>query len=436
MSLEIAAIRFNHDPNDKSHSGLNLRRNATEPVPVPEWRRGRSRFAADSPVAYALEEVGGGTISLEVELIRTDRRLQSVEVRAVESPSAAAPAWIRLLPHPDRVLRQIPVFLNYYQVAAFLQYSAFYQMLLSMLDTPSNVLGEVASRQVSFGPADSTGPQKFTLKNVRLASRGVGVSDIAWLWQFRAAPGDPWRDLQTTRHRVFTVVALPTAPWSDQPQPGDGTALPWTETLEFACRWATGARSRDDAARRITESVFALGGRLLEYSCPIGTLESYSISILDLFNLTAFLRRLRGGVGQGRYVNCSDCASIVSTFANSLGCDLWQSRMGVYNPSFQTNPILAIGTSVFQSPCGWGTGFTYHEVAWKGACTANDEVFDACLALDADATPFAPPHVPLLPVNMRFGESGDGQYRDIFAQPGDRDLCAPRPQERTRRTVF
>src|SRR5439155_18829125 len=82
-----------------------------------------------------------------------------------------------------------------------------------------------------------------------------------------------------------------------------------------------------------------------------------------------------GGPGLGKYVNCSDCATIVSTFANAVGCDLWQSRMGY---GFGLNPLLAIGFNVWQTACGWGS-FSYHEVAWKDGCTANDPVWDACL---------------------------------------------------------
>ena len=44
------------------------------------------------------------------------------------------------------------------------------------------------------------------------------------------------------------------------------------------------------------------------------------------FDGTAFRDRLRGGIGNGVYVNCSDCATIVASFANALGCELWESK--------------------------------------------------------------------------------------------------------------
>ena len=159
------------------------------------------------------------------------------------------------------------------------------------------------------------------------------------------------------------------------------------------------------------------------------------------FNCTAFLDRLDGGPGKGKYVNCTDCATIVSTFANIVGCELLQSRMGFF---FDLNPILAIGQKNWYPGCpNWlGTGFRYHEVAWKSPCTLDEEVFDACLLVDGDADPTQAPQTPLLPVNMRFGEHSDKQYRyrlekldssDPNHVPTDQDsTCEPQPPGGTR----
>jgi hypothetical protein len=163
------------------------------------------------------------------------------------------------------------------------------------------------------------------------------------------------------------------------------------------------------------------------YTSPFG---------LDVFDCSAFLDLLRKGVGNGSYVNCTDCASITSTFANLLGCDLWQSRMGMYVPAFLTNPIRAIGTTRVETPCGLGLGFMFHEVAWTDRCDVQDHVYDACLKVRAD-DPAGPSTSRLvLPVEMRFGSNGDGEYRDLLAAPTARDICVPRPQERKRRVLI
>ena len=105
-------------------------------------------------------------------------------------------------------------------------------------------------------------------------------------------------------------------------------------------------------------------------------------------------------------------------------------------PAFEVNPILAIGSRRWATPCGVpGAGFIYHEVAWKGACTEDEEVFDACLAVDADIDPTASPHSPVVPANMLFGRAGDGRYGDRLAAPQGRPNCRPRPTTRQRRRV-
>jgi hypothetical protein len=99
---------------------------------------------------------------------------------------------------------------------------------------------------------------------------------------------------------------------------------------------------------------------------------------------------------------------------------------------FNLNPLLAIGSSTWQTACNWGS-FSYHEVAWKGACTAAEYIFDACLQVDADADPKVAPHTGELPRNMRFGNAGDGDYRDRLSPSG---TCDPQPTSRARRAVY
>ena len=103
---------------------------------------------------------------------------------------------------------------------------------------------------------------------------------------------------------------------------------------------------------------------------------------------------------------------------------------------FALNPILAIGDDRWRTACDWGA-FSYHEVAWKGACTSAEGVFDACLLVDGDANPAALPHEPMLPANLRFGTPGTGGYRDRLAAPTPTGspFCTPQPLSRQRRAV-
>jgi hypothetical protein len=366
----IEAIKFNHDSNAAAHDALNLRKNAAQFGGVPEWRRFISTNPEDSPAAYAIAPTRGRRITIEASLSCTDPGVAFVEVR---------------------------------------------------------VEGQVKARPVNFVNG-KTGFVTFELIDPPVSHGHVGVWDLEWHWEHRRGPHHEWHRFATTRHRIYVVLAVPASPWQQLPYNAANTQLPWTEVLDHACRWAAGATSPDMAAALVTQSVYGLGPSLVTYDCPGGGSSHYS---WGNFDCTAFIERLRGGVGNGVYVNCSDCATIVSTFANALGCDLWQSQMGW---NFALNKLLAIGGSVWQTACGW-SGFSYHEVAWEGGCKANNDVFDGCLQVNGGADPLNPPYIPLLPQDLRFGNPGDLVYRDRLATPAGRPSCNPQPGTKQRRVV-
>ena len=241
----------------------------------------------------------------------------------------------------------------------------------------------------------------------------------------------PWTLFQETSHRIYTTVAVPTEPWQQVPHSAAITQLPWTEVLDYACNWAAGASTLDDAGSRTTYAVYHSG---LVYDC-IDTDTNYTEFVpQDLFCCTDFLDLLTNNGGRQWQVNCIDCAAILSTFANSLGCDLWQSQIVAF---FELNHIRVIGwTQDWERGChGWvPPEFDFHEVAWKGACDIDDRLFDACLEVDA-SNAAAGPHIGVLPLNMRFGVEGDGEYRDRLAAPVSRANCNPDVTSRKRRAV-
>jgi len=388
MTVWIEAVLFNHDHAAATHDALNIRRNATEEVRLPEWQEGICVRPEDSPAAYSLAGTHGHQITIKASFRSSNPNPHSLEIRAVdEFDDDDAPADCR------------------------------------------NVLGKVGRSTVTFAGGQS-GMHTFTLHDVELWKRGVGVRETTWHWQVRDDPDDEWEYFATTRHRIYSVLDTPTAPWQQTPFNAANTQVPWTDVLDYACWWAFGTKTADKAAGRVTKHVYALGPAVVTYDCPGGGSTHYA---WPNFNCTAFIDRLRGGIGNGYYLNCSDCATITSTFANILGCDLWQSRMSGM-VSFALNEMLGIGSTVWQTCCGFGA-FNYHEVAWEGACTANEDVFDACLQVDGDADPTTAPHTPLLPLDLRFGQPGDGVYRDRLATVAGRPNCNPQPGTRKRRMV-
>jgi hypothetical protein len=388
MPVWIESVLFNHDHGASGHDALNLRRNATEEVRLPEWQEGICVRPEDSPAAYSIVGTQAHQITIKASFRSSNPNPHTLEIRAVDDlDDGDVPAECR------------------------------------------NVLGRVGKAQVAFTGGNS-GLHLFTLHDVKLSNWGVGVRETTWHWQVRDDADDEWEHFATTRHRIYSVLSTPTAPWQQAPFTAANTQVLWTDVLDYACWWAFGAKTADKAAGRITRHVYDLGPAVVTYDCPGGGSTHYA---WPDFNCTAFIDRLRGGIGNGYYLNCSDCATITSTFANALGCDLWQSRMsGMIG--FALNEMLGIGSNVWQTCCGFGA-FSYHEVAWEGACTANEDVFDACLQVDGDADPTTAPHIPLLPVDIRFGQPGDGVYRDRLATVAGRPNCNPQPLTRQRRTV-
>ena len=285
-------------------------------------------------------------------------------------------------------------------------------------------LGRVKEKYVSFNSAGYSGYETFELENVTFRSHGVNAYNIRWRWQWRLKPTDTWKDLDVTRHRIFIILQAPTLPWV---QTVGSNCLPWVDALEIACSWARGATNRDGAAALIAERYNGCG--VVAYDTTSGaTFYGWTN-----FNLTEIIERLNGGIGLGGLVNCTDSANTVSTFSNLIGCDLWQSRMG---SSFRLNKVISIGYNNWAVPFGWG--FSYHEVAWKDACTENDHVFDGCLKVDGSGDPTLPPRTLLLPTNMLFGDCTTLNYR-LRLSPPTTDGCArcqAQPSTRKRRPII
>jgi len=369
----LLAIQFNHR-DGATHDAFNIRFNETVAVTPPEWRRKTTFTAQQSPAAYAIKETCGNTLIIKAQFYGTAN--STVLVRAVQA-------------RPDA--RQTR---GCNPIGLLLPTSSALQRI--------NVLGEVREREIRFDANGETDLEDFELQNVLIWTVGVSVSTTEWRWQFRATGTDRWTDFAITRHRIYTVLQIPNCPWQQNPSEEEITQLPWAEALEYACDWAAGALDVDEVAMLVTRNVYDLGlshfrydGSLSFYSCPN-------------FNCTQFLDVLKGGLGVARLLNCSDCATVVSSFANLLGCDLRQVQLGPC--SFTTNPIKLISHKQ-EAPEPFGG----HEVAWKGSVTDDGRVFDACLQLDGDPAPDQPPFSPLLPTNIPFGSASARDYRFRFS---------------------
>lgn len=427
MSVSLKQLLFNHDPADKRGSALNLRVDYDEAIVGPEWSRVAGRAAFEQPIAYAARSTDPALLGLFANFTWSGPPPRRLEVQAVPDRPRQWDADQRaaLL----RALAQIQEPLN----PALAEY---YSALAGLLAESVPLLGRIAPTPVTIGEGSESGPVFLKLTGGVLKASAVGVHQIAWRWQFRTASNPEWQDFETSYHRIFTTLDRPAAPWLQEPAEIWNSGLPWSRALELACTWAAGAMSQREVATMICGGVYAMGGWQIEYGCPIGAREMYANTPLGFFDLTAFLERAQGGLGNGPYVNCTDCACAVSTLANLLGAELWQGRMGEYFPAFMLRASRTIGHSAWGSPCSLGVGFMFHEVAWSGGCREEDEIYDASIVVDSNLSPFVHLPAPLLPAGIRFGAVWQPFYRQMLSAPASLLICRPQPEERRRRALI
>src|SRR5687767_270000 len=191
--LRLEAIKFNHDSSSANVDAFNIRKNESEFVEVPEWRRGVNYSPEDSPAAYSLLDTRGNTLTIQASFSCDDRRPRTIEVRALDArlyPGASGNSPLSDL--ADRLLGLI------------------------LDDSKGNILGEVKAKRIKLCDGKSEF-ETFKLKNVRMWDGGVAVEDIAWRWQYRVYPDDSWTDLAVTKHRIYTTLRRPHEPWQQSP---------------------------------------------------------------------------------------------------------------------------------------------------------------------------------------------------------------------------
>lgn len=361
-TVDIAALKFNWDASGAATDALAIRRNYAKHIPIAEWVKGETR-PEQSPAAYAIAAVAGKVVTIQAKLVISDATVTRAQLRA----------------------------------------------------DGGGVLGAIDPVTVTFKNG-TTSPDFVTLSlnHHTLATAGVGRNDVTWTWYYDTGGG--WTKLTTTQHRIYTLLAIPTGPWRQSATPDSDTQVPWTEVLDLACVWAQGARTAADAAAAVTrQAYFRLG---LRYDGLRGasayTLTQYGSEVFLCTQLLAYLAD-RGG--KGASVNCTDCATIVTTFANALGCNLGTAMMlnAATGGGFWLNKMIGIGGSGWAYP---GVNppyryFAYHEVAWGGMQSYGDPLWDACLQVDAGTNPWnwsdpSVVHTPQLPAAMTFSTLGAG----------------------------
>jgi hypothetical protein len=223
----------------------------------------------------------------------------------------------------------------------------------------------------------------------------VTRADAALAMAFEYKENGAWRAIpggETATVRVYAVLG------ASHLAPASGVVgapyMPWAAALDLACGWV-GGRARDPAgvATIVADGVFDRLG--LYYDRTAGA-PAYTYGTLDdlELDLTAMLDRVNGGA-----VNCSDCATLVATLANMVGCDLDYEIVGW---SFTLNDVKGIGMAGFTDDLfrtGTRSAFAFHAAATPDG---GASLYDACLSLDGDSQPASAPHTELRPRGLGF----------------------------------
>ncbi|PKP26450.1 MAG: hypothetical protein CVU06_03475, partial [Bacteroidetes bacterium HGW-Bacteroidetes-22] len=241
--VDIAAIQFNHVVKSATYDAIDIRKNNTQPVDVPEWVANRN-IATESPAAYSIAGVSTNPIKIKAKFMITSADNIQAEIRA----------------------------------------------------TGGGILGAVDSFTVNFKSGVSN-PEfiEVSLPHQTIGTNGVNKEDIQWQWQYKLS-GGAWTNMTASNHRIYSILQEPTRPWEQIGFPNNNQ-LPWTDVLDYACVWAAGKKTADDVTTAITEKV---NGQLsLKYDINSGASKytdiiSYSSSV---FLCKDFIDYLTSGTG-------------------------------------------------------------------------------------------------------------------------------------------
>lgn len=364
-----------------------------------------------------------------------------------------------------------------------------------------NALGNVAPTTIFFNETHFSihrGKRSYVpmkLEGCQFSALGAGIYDINWKWEFRRLDEaateeqgksvweEDWhpvrtqdhqlplkitQDFELTKHRAYITLDEPRAPWTCRELPDLTGKLPiafplWSSALQIACAWAAGAKNTQDAARMITDRLHA-SGRFAYHPSPsyvsLGEpsaatyrghgLEGQAEGYIAYFNLSKALERIEGGHGLGENANCFDCALIVASLTNALGCHLRVGKLQnqadidasdadhYMDNRFEINAIRAMGKDAGKASAeGLESDgrlyFAYHSLAWEvpGIDAAQPEdfasgdalVYDACVRFLVDGEEKSAAGLPL-------GDgSRPGSYISLLAKDSEegRPRCKPQP---------
>lgn len=249
----------------------------------------------------------------------------------------------------------------------------------------------------------------FRFPNHQLADKGILKEELRLEWEY-SYDRNTWKKMGASNHLIYTILGTPGYPWGGEDvfvwsNEEECRNRPWISALDVMYPYVKGIKDLKSLYRKITETVNSEFG--FKYDVKQGRPKYYSESdIFFYFYLAWCIKDMANHVEA--IINCTDCAAIVTTFANLYGGQLSVRMIG---SGFDCYKIQSIGSHdwayTFQSSSKTGQGhFSMHQIAveytGKDQDNRTTEVYDSCLKVDDSPTPGEPHGNAVLPVGMRF----------------------------------
>lgn len=223
----------------------------------------------------------------------------------------------------------------------------------------------------------------------------VQKNQLNYTFTFEYQDGGVWHQIPgqiDTLHNVYTIFDKPMLTDSATPV---APYLPWVRVVDIVCGWINGPATEHGVCAEVTNSVNAALG--VQYDIWEGG-WSYTSGVSLGSPLTMLMFDFLADLDTSNldYINCADCANLVSTFANTVGVDHKYVIIGE-SSSIPLNYMIAIGWTDWI--IAFEGSFRYHSVPSKDEGVT---ISDACCTLDGDGNPSSAPHTPVLPVNMPY----------------------------------
>jgi hypothetical protein len=216
-------------------------------------------------------------------------------------------------------------------------------------------------------------------------SGSVNKKSFSWSWYVDLINGNELEEPiyigMTGSHTYYILLATPQQPMS----------IPWTDVLDYACVWAAGQTSEDQAVTLITTKAYTNFGKNYDGG---GTHAPGTT-----FHLTSLLA--------SSWADCRDMSATVHVFTRAIGGTQTDVRMindpNPYVENFKYKSIDPVGNPSWQTR--W---WNFHQVAnYSG-------VYDACLRLNQSN-----PRIPT-------GEDINGGYKTDLFDPVSGSVWVPK----------